>query len=170
MSNARRALSLAFVPLLALGALSPGRQEAPRFQVGAHTYEWVRGWGTLPEGRQLGNTHGCVVVDRQDRVYVCTDTEDAVVVFDRDGRVLASWGKELAGGLHGLALIEQEGEQRLLLAHTGRHQVLSTTLAGEVLWTLDYPRESGIYEKPEQYLPTSVAPLPDGTPRGMLFR
>ncbi len=157
-------LRLAFPLLLALGTLALAAQEpAPiRFRAGAHTYEWVRGWGALPDGKVLGNTHGCIVVDRADRVYLATDSADAVVVFDRDGRVLDTWGAELAGGLHGLALFEEEGEQRLLLAHIGRHQVLAATLAGEILWTLDYPRESGLYERPEQYLPTSVAPLPGG--------
>ncbi|MSR61514.1 MAG: hypothetical protein EXS08_03570 [Planctomycetes bacterium] len=153
-----------FVVLFAAAALSVARQQpAPiRFQAGAHTYEWVRGWGTLPGGKTLGNTHGCVVVDKQDRIYLCTDTENAVVVFDKDGKVVKTWGKELAGGLHGLALVEEGGKQFLLMAHIGRHQVLKATLDGEILWTLDYPKESGIYEKAEEYAPTSVAPLPDG--------
>ncbi len=155
---------LLFPLLLCAGALSITQQQpAPiRFQAGAQTYEWVRGWGTLSGGKQLGNTHGCIVVDSEDRVYLCTDTEDAVVVFDRDGHVLRTWGKELAGGLHGLALVREGDQEFLLLAHIGRHQVLKSTLEGEVLWTLDYPKESGLYEKPEQYLPTSVAPLADG--------
>ena len=158
------AARLAFSLLLVLGATSLARQApAPiRFRAGGHTYEWVRAWGTLPDGKTLGNTHGCIVVDRQDRIYLATDTENAVVVFDRDGRVLKTWGKELAGGLHGMALVDEAGEQRLLLAHLGRHQVLGATLDGAIQWTLDYPKESGIYAKPEQYMPTSVAPLPDG--------
>jgi sugar lactone lactonase YvrE len=158
------AVRLAFVPLLVLGVLARRAQDAApiRFHVGADTYEWVRGWGALPGGKTLGNTHGCIVVDDQDRIYLCTDTEDAVVVFDRDGKVLKTFGKELAGGLHGLALRKEGGKQVLLMAHIGRHQVLEATLDGEILWTLDYPKESGIYEKAEQYLPTSVAPLDDG--------
>lgn len=160
----KRASQLLFALLFVLGALSLASQQPTpiRFRAGAHTYEWVRGWGTLPSGKSLGNTHGCIVVDREDRIYLATDSEDAVVVFDRDGRMLRTWGKDLAGGLHGMALVEEAGEQRLLLAHIGRHQVLGATLAGEILWTLDYPKESGLYEKPEQYLPTSIAPLPEG--------
>jgi hypothetical protein len=158
------ALRLLFLPLLVLGALSTVSQELRpiRFRAGARAYEWVRGWGALPDGKRLGNTHGCIVVDSSDRVYLCTDTEEAVVVFDRDGKVVATWGRELAGGLHGMALVREGGEEGLLLAHTGRHQVLKATLAGEIQWTLGYPTESGLYAKPEQYLPTSVAPLPDG--------
>ena len=80
-----RFVRVLFVVLFAAAALSVSRQQAApiRFQAGAHSYEWVRGWGTLPGGKTLGNTHGCVVVDKQDRIYLCTDTEDAVVVFDR---------------------------------------------------------------------------------------
>lgn len=157
-------LRLAFLVLLIGGTLSLRFQEARpvRFEAGGVRYEWVAGWGALPDGKALGNTHGCIVVDEQDRIYLCTDTEDAVVVFDPSGRVLRTFGKELASGLHGLALVKEGGTQFLLMAHIGRHQVLKTTLEGEILWTLDYPKESGIYEKPEQYLPTSVAPLPDG--------
>lgn len=153
-----------FVLLFAAAAVSLAARapEAIRFEVGAHTYEWVPGWGALEGGKTLGNTHGCIVVDKQDRIYLCTDSEDAVVVFDRDGKVLKTWGRELAGGLHGLALFEEEGEQRLLLAHIGLHQVLCATLDGEILWRLGYPEEAGIYKKPGQYRPTSVAPLPDG--------
>lgn len=158
------ALRLAFALLLALGALSLGGQDtAPlRMRAGATTYEWVRGWGAFPQGATLGNTHGCIVVDGRDRIYLCTDTQDAVVVFDAAGKRVGAWGAELAGGLHGLALTGEGAEQHLLMAHIGRHQVLGATLDGEILWTLDYPRESGLYEKAEQYLPTSVAPLPDG--------
>ncbi|HEX6882692.1 MAG TPA: hypothetical protein VF530_04880 [Planctomycetota bacterium] len=160
----KRLLRATFVLLLGAGALSLARQqEAPLLlRAGGRTYEWVRGWGALPGGKTLGNTHGCIVVDREDHVYLCTDTEDAVVVYDRDGKVVRTFGKELAGGLHGLALVEEGGAQFLLMAHIGRRQVLKCTLAGEILWTLGYPEESGIYERPEQYAPTSVAPLPDG--------
>src|SRR5262245_61464576 len=164
----RLLLRVASVLLLAAGGLSLREQarEPQLLRAGASTFEWVKGWGSLPGGKQLGNTHGCIVVDRQDRIYLATDSEDAVVVFDRDGKVLKTWGKELAGGLHGMALVDGDvaegGEQRLLLAHIGRHQVFEATLDGTILWTLDYPKESGLYEKPEQYLPTSVAPLPGG--------
>ena len=46
-----------------------------------HRYEWLRGWGRLPEGMALGSTHGAVQVDSQNRVYFNTDTENAILVF-----------------------------------------------------------------------------------------
>jgi len=165
-------LRLVFALLLLAGLVSLRAPDPIRFRVGDQTYEWVSGWGRLADGKTLGNTHGCIVVDRQDRVYLNTDTEDAVVVFDADGKVVETWGKDLAGGLHGMALFDEGGEQRLLLTHLGRRaaegeeppggQVLCTTLHGEILWSVGYPAEAGIYKKPGQYRPTSVAPLADG--------
>jgi hypothetical protein len=158
------ALRLAFGCVLGVGALTLEQEEpsAVRLQAGALTYEWVRGWGTRSDGQPLGNTHGCVVIDRDDLIYLCTDTTDAVVVFDREGKLVSTFGQELGPGLHGLALVEEEGRQHLLMAHLGG-KVLKCTLTGEILWSLGYPEESGLYEKkPELYRPTSVAPLPDG--------
>ena len=172
--STRRLVRAAFVPLALLALLAAARQEdaAVRVGEGEHVFEWVRGWAQLPERlaeRGLGNTHGCVVVDGQDRVYVNTDAEDAVLVFDREGQLLSSWGPALArqgidlsGGLHGMLLVEEEGEERLLLAHTGRHEVLGATLEGEILWTLGWPEASGHYASAEAYRPTSLALGPDG--------
>ena len=37
---------------------------------GAHSYEWVSDWLKLPPGMTVGSTHGDVVVDAQDRIYL----------------------------------------------------------------------------------------------------
>src|SRR6476619_5163612 len=52
---------------------------------GNHKYEWVRGWGKLPEGLKLGSTHGGVVVDAKNRIYISTDGEGSILVFDQAG-------------------------------------------------------------------------------------
>jgi hypothetical protein len=130
--------------------------------VGKWRYQWVRDWGRLDAGKDLGNTHGCLVVDRQGRIFANTDTEQAVVIFSADGRVLGSWGKEYRGGLHGMTLRVEDGTEYLYLVHTSRHEVLKTTLDGKVLWTLGWPEASGIYAKEADYRPTAVALGPDG--------
>ncbi len=127
-----------------------------------HRYAWDPDWGALPDGRELGNTHGGIVVDRLGRIYVNTDTEAAVRVFDAAGALLDSWGAEYAGGLHGMCLVEEGGEERLWLTHTGRHAVFQTTLDGRLLRTLDWPEQSGKYQSADQYRPTGVAATADG--------
>lgn len=137
----------------------------PAIQLGAgtHRYAWVTGWGRRPDGGDLGNTHGCIVVDRAGRIYCNTDTEDAVLVFDADGALLSRWGKDWKGGLHGMALVREGDDEFLYLAHTARGEVAKTTLSGEVLWTLGAPAEAGIYGEGKPYRPTGVAVADDGT-------
>ncbi len=129
---------------------------------GAHRYEWQAEWGRYEDGKDLGNTHGCLVVDKAGRVLANTDTEAAVVAFGADGKVVASWGKEFRGGLHGMCLREEGGQEFLYLAHTGRHEVVKATLDGKVLWTIGWPQGAGIYDSEDQYKPTAVAVAPDG--------
>jgi hypothetical protein len=67
-----------------------------RIGSGEHTYEAVPGWGKLPAGMKYG--HGCgIIVDSQDRVYVTSrSTNPCVAVFDRDGKLLETWGNDFA--------------------------------------------------------------------------
>lgn len=129
---------------------------------GPHSYEWVKGWGQLPEGMSYGNTHGCIVSDSQGRLFVNTDTEHAVIIFDRDGKFLKSWGKDFKGGAHGMAIVKEGGKESLYLAHHGRHELVKTTLDGDVLMTLGFPEKAGVYKKADEYKPTSVALGPNG--------
>lgn len=160
-----RTCSLVLFSALYLAAASSGDEQAQEPLIlgsGDHTYEWVRGWGTFPEGRTLGSTHGCLVIDSEDRVYLNTDTKYAVVIYNPAGEYQGSWGAELAGGLHGMCLEEEDGEELLYLAHVGLHEVLKTTLDGEILMRIPWPEESGLYADKSEYRPTSVAVGPAG--------
>lgn len=128
---------------------------------GSHTYETVEGWGKLPAGVQYGYTHG-VVTDAQDRVYVHNRSKDAVVVFDRDGKFLHSWGEEFAGGAHGMFLSKEDGSEYLYLADPDRHLVAKTTLEGKILWQIGPPPLPHVYDSPDKYKPTDVAVAPNG--------
>ena len=112
-----------------------------------HVYRWVPGWGQLPDGVELGNTHGCIVTDSAGRVYFNTDTKNAVCIFDDQGKFVNAWGgKAFEGGLHGMAISEEQGEEFLYLTHTGRHEIIKTNLEGEVVWTKGFPEESRVYD------------------------
>lgn len=130
---------------------------------GRHRYEWVHDWMKLPDGMaHCGSTHGGIVVDAKNRVFVSTDTERAIMVFNADGSFVTSFGKELGAGLHGLC-INKEGDQEFIYAaHLGHKSAVKMTLEGKVIWEVGYPKESGIYQDPNAYNPTGIAPLPDG--------
>jgi len=154
--------------LRAMVAQEPSPVPAPTWQIPneragqpAFSYRWDAGW---PVGAKngLGNTHGCIVVSRDGNVLVNTDTEAAVMVFSPAGELVRQWGKEFHGGLHGMTLRVEDGVEFLYLAHTRRHEVVKTTMAGDVLWTIGWPEASGIYENEQQFVPTAVAVGPDG--------
>ena len=162
------ALPALALSVFTMGALWSGAGEAPRAEPirmgsGDHQYEWDEGWGQLPDGMQLGNTHGCMVVDSKGRVFFNTDSEKAVVIIGADGRYESSWGAEWKGGMHGMAIRMEGNQEYLYLSHLGRHEVAKTTLDGEVLWTLGYPAESGKYQSAEQYKPTGITVGPNGS-------
>ena len=129
---------------------------------GAHTYEWVKGWAKLPEGMRFGNTHGAVVIDAQGRILMNTDTENAIIIFDPDGKFIKAWGKEFKGGTHGMALHKEGGAEYVYLTHHTRHEFAKCTLDGEVVWIKGYPEEPGVYQKAEEFRPTGVAFAPNG--------
>ncbi|MFY9341826.1 MAG: 6-bladed beta-propeller [Planctomycetota bacterium] len=125
-------------------------------------YTWVRDWGRPAADKELGSTHGCLVVDKDGNILANTETEHAVITFTADGKVLRSWGKEFQGGMHGMCLRQEDGKEVLYLAQTRRHEIIKTTIEGKVLWTLGWPEASGIYAKEGEYNPTAVAVAPDG--------
>ena len=58
---------------------------------GKYTYEVHEDWAQVPAGWEM--PAAAVTVDAQDRVYCFNRTKDhPVMVFDRDGNYLSSWG------------------------------------------------------------------------------
>ena len=130
---------------------------------GNHTYEWVSDWARLPAGMQLGSCHGGIVIDSRGRVILNTETENAVMIFDPDGKFVKSWGKDFKGGCHGMMVRKEGRAEYLYLTHTARHELIKVTLDGELVWTRGYPEQSGIYKTASEYKPTAVAFAPDGS-------
>lgn len=128
----------------------------------SHRYEVQEGWGLLPEGLEYGFTHG-ICVDSQDRVYVHHTGKQSVVVFDRDGRYLTSFGDEFEGGAHGFYLHrEGDGREYLYFADINRAMVVKTTLEGEALLRLKPPDRPDLYDAERRYIPTDICVAPNG--------
>jgi hypothetical protein len=132
-----------------------------RLGSGSHVYEIVEGWGRLPSGVNYGTTSG-VVVDPQDRVYILNQSKDAVIVFDRDGNFIRSWGEEFADGADSLSLSHEVGTAHLYIPDYRRHIVAKVSLDGTVLWTLGVPNLPDVYKNQDIYKPTGVAVAPNG--------
>ena len=68
---------------------------------GKFTYTYIEDWAKLPAGQSFG-TVSAIATDSQDRVYAFQRTEPPVVIFDRDGNYLNSWGNGNFISPHGL--------------------------------------------------------------------
>jgi sugar lactone lactonase YvrE len=97
----------------------------------ALTYELVPDWEQLPAGWTHGDVAG-VATDSQDRVYVFNRSPHPVLVYDREGQFLSSWGEDLFTRPHGITI----HDDIVYCADDSDHTVRALSLTGEVLWTL----------------------------------
>ena len=102
---------------------------------GEHRYEVVEGWGDLPPGWLYGDV-GAVGVDSKDNVYVFNRGPHPMIVFDREGRFLRSWGEGVFSRAHGLHIGPDDA---LYLTDDGDHTVRKCTPDGKVLLTIGIP-------------------------------
>lgn len=115
---------------------------------GKFTYEVAEGWGKLPNGWSYREV-AAVGVDRQDRVYVFTRGEHPVIVFDRDGNFLRSWGEGLFKRAHGVTM--GFSDDTIYLTDDGDHTVRKCALDGKVLLTLGIPGKPAPYQSGEPF-------------------
>lgn len=120
-------------------------------------YRVVPGWGVLDAGKNPVNDCHEMVQDAKGRIILLTnETKNNILVYDKSGKLLESWGHEYPGG-HGLTLGGEGNDQYLLICDTDRHQVIKTDLKGRELMKIDYPKETGAYAYPSQFKPTETA-------------
>ncbi len=109
---------------------------------GRFTYEVAVGWEKTPPGLSWREA-AAVAVDSKDRVYVFTRGDHPVVVFDRDGNFLNSWGEGIFPRAHGITI---GPDDTLFLTDDDDHTVRQCTLDGRVLMTIGEPGKSTEYQ------------------------
>ena len=127
------------------------------FGQGTHQYTVEENWWTLPEGWEFGWIPA-VAVDSQDRVYVYSRSEHPMVVFDRDGNFIDSWGDDILKDAHGILI---DADDNIYCTERETHVVRKFNTAGELLMTLGTPDVPGAEGEPFN-LPTDFALGPDG--------
>jgi DNA-binding beta-propeller fold protein YncE len=99
---------------------------------GKHTYEVDEEWAQLPEGVDV--LAASVTVDANDNVYCFSRVkEHPVVVFDRDGNFLRSWGAGLFAFPH---TIRADKDDNLWLVDRDHAQMMLFTTEGKLLRTI----------------------------------
>ena len=102
---------------------------------GEHRYEVIENWGKLPDGWHYGEV-AAVGVDSKDNVYVFARSEHPMMVFDRDGNFLRSWGEGLFRRPHGVHLAPDD---TIYCTDDGDHTVRRLTLEGKLLLEIGVP-------------------------------
>jgi hypothetical protein len=127
-------------------------------------------WGSLPDGVRAGVVTG-VVADSQDRVYLCQQQQDPpVLVFDRNGNFLDSWGTGYVVEPHTMYI---GPDDVIYLADRGAHVAMKLSVAGEILLEVGnrgQPSDTGCFEDEGIVLraggpfnrPTRLSPSPSG--------
>lgn len=121
---------------------------------GEFSYEVVMDWAKLPEGWTLHEVAD-VAVDSQDRVYAFTRGKHPVIVFDRGGNFLKSWGEGAFIRPHG---ITTGPEDTLYCVDDSGNAIMKCTADGEVLMTLGTPGKAAPFHSGKPFnQPTKVA-------------
>jgi sugar lactone lactonase YvrE len=114
-------------------------------------------WGQLDSSKYPVKDCHEMVQDKKGRIILLTnETKNNVLIYNKSGKLLESWGNEFPGG-HGLTLADENGTQYLYITDTDKHQVYKTTMSGKILMTIDVPMEAGIYKNAKEFVPTEVA-------------
>ena len=131
---------------------------------GSYRYQCIHDFGKLPDNIIYGLTHG-VAVDSRGFVYVLhtsnknSPCKDTVVVFDKNGTFVRSWGEQFFKTAHGFDLIVEDGQELFYITDMARG-LFKTTLDGKLIWHVEKPP---FYEgKKIKYTPTNVAVAPNG--------
>jgi sugar lactone lactonase YvrE len=128
------------------------------FGTGKYTYEVVEGWGKLPAGWEWGWIPG-VACDSQDRVYVYSRSAHPLVIFDREGNFLDSWGEGIIQDAHGIWI---DGEDNVWCVERETHCIFKFNSMGDLVMTIGTPGQAGAPGEPFR-LPTDLAISADGS-------
>ena len=121
--------------------------ESAVFGSGEYRYELVEDWAKLPPGWTFKEV-GAVGVDHRDNVYVFNRGEHPMIVFDRDGNFLRSWGEGVFPRAHGL---QMGPDETVWLTDDGDSSVRQCTLDGKILLTLGVPGSPAPYMSGEPF-------------------
>jgi DNA-binding beta-propeller fold protein YncE len=136
---------------------------------GRYSFEVHEQWAVLPPGWTFGPV-SAVATDSQDRVYAFQRKDPPVLVFDRHGTYLTSWGSGAITDPHGISITDDV----VYITDRNDHVALKFTLDGKPLMVLGRrgqpsdtgatkdielpPRSAGPFNKPTEMV---VAPSGD---------
>ena len=141
---------------------------------GGYKYKADKGWAKISvNSNPLFNCHEMVQDSKGRLIMMGDNTHNNILIFDKSGKLLDSWGTAWPGG-HGLSISKEGGEDFLWCVDCGwfndrngdwksqSGQVIKTDLNGRILFTIGHPRTIGVYKDDENFQPTETAVGPNG--------
>lgn len=108
---------------------------------GQYKYRVDLDWAKIPEGWEL-NDVASVAIDAKDNVFLFTRGEHPVIVLDRQGNFLRSWGEGLFKHAHGIHI---GADGYVYCTDDGDHTVRKCTPEGKVVLTIGTPNKPSAY-------------------------
>jgi hypothetical protein len=147
----------------------PSDRSSPPRQLtgnGEWTYAVVSNWGALPAGTRFGGTHGAIAQDKAGNIYVSTQSETGVLVYNSHGRLLRKIATAYPE-IHSLVFATEDGEELLYATvQKGTPQenwlFLKMKTNGSVVMKITAPPEAG-FKAPSEWRLTAALPAPDGS-------
>lgn len=184
MDNSRRkfiknstavSTSLLTTPVVSFNILRKNKiEEEKLIGHGDYMYRVIRDWAKLSVAHNpILNCHEMVMDSKGRLIMIGDHTDNNIMIFDKSGKLLDTWGTRYPGG-HGLTLSQEGEEDFLFITDCGWFQdragkwtkqagvVSKTTIEGRLLFNLPDPRLVGIYKMDEPFLPTETAIGPNG--------
>ena len=112
---------------------------------GEYRYEVIENFGKLPDDWTFHEV-AAVAVDNKDQLYCFTRGKHPVIVFDRDGNFLRSWGDGVFKRAHGATI---GPDTTIFLTDDGDHTVRKCSLDGKILMTIGVPGSAAPYQSGE---------------------
>ena len=108
------------------------------FGDGDHRYRLDDTWAKIPDGPYWTHDVASISIDAKDNVYAFVRGPHPVMVFDREGNLLNTWGEGLFTNPHG-SHIAADGH--IYLTDNGDHTVRKCTFEGKVLLVIGVPQQ-----------------------------
>jgi hypothetical protein len=172
------------------GGAAAGLVAAPLFAIGGKhlqaddniighgdfRYQVNKDWTSVnPFSTFIDNCHEMVQDSKGRLIMIGDDPRNNVLIFDKSGKVLDSWGTYWPGG-HGLTLVDEGGEDMLYISESGwmrsksdgstmirqNGYVAKTTIDGKMIFTIGHPMTVGAYTPDMKFQPTETAVAPNG--------
>ena len=137
---------------------------------GKYTYKLIENWAKLPAGESFAMV-SAVASDSQNRIFAFQRKDPPIIIFDRDGNLLESWGNGAFSFAHGIFIADDivyltDRDNSVCIVYTidgkpiqmlGRHGVHSDT-GCEIPATL-VPRAAGPFNYPSEMVPSPSGDL-----------